>query len=131
MPPLELTQVLAFKPTLRAEPLNASTVLLIGEHERFVLSGRRAAEVAALIDGRRTVLDIMNAAVGRISEPETLYTLHQLVERGYLVPATPDSPPTPPRSGRASASPLTPPPTPCAAPPSRSAPSATPPPPRG
>ena len=92
MAPLELTQVLAFKPTLRVERLSSGVVFLIGEHERFVLSGRRTAEVAALVDGRRTVLDIMNAAIHCVSEAETLYTLDRLMAAGYLVPAAPEVP---------------------------------------
>lgn len=85
---LELDQVLAFKPTLRVERVGAGAVFLIGEHERFVLSDSRTAEIAVLVDGRRTVLEILDAASARISEPEALYTLHHLVARGYLVPAS-------------------------------------------
>src|SRR5262245_29135485 len=94
MEPLELSQVLAFKPTLRVERLAAGAVFLVGERERFVLSGARAAEVAALVDGRRTVHDILRAARAQVSEPEALYTLSQLAAAGYLylVPAEPELP---------------------------------------
>ncbi|WP_437860059.1 TOMM precursor leader peptide-binding protein [Sorangium sp. So ce363] len=92
MDPLELSQVLAFKPTLRVERMDAGVVFLIGERERFVLSGACAAEVAALVDGRRTVDEILRAARDRFSEPETLYALSRLAARGYLVPATPELP---------------------------------------
>ncbi|WP_437317639.1 TOMM precursor leader peptide-binding protein [Sorangium sp. So ce385] len=92
MDPLELSQVLAFKPTLRVERMETGAIFLIGERERFVLSGACTAEVAALVDGRRTVGEILRAAAGRCSEPEALYTLSRLAERGYLVPATPELP---------------------------------------
>ncbi|WP_437998962.1 TOMM precursor leader peptide-binding protein [Sorangium sp. So ce185] len=92
MEPLELSQVLAFKPTLRVERMETGAIFLIGERERFVLSGACTAEVAALVDGRRTVGEILRAAAGRLSEPEALYTLGRLAARGYLVPATPELP---------------------------------------
>ncbi|WP_437571065.1 TOMM precursor leader peptide-binding protein [Sorangium sp. So ce542] len=92
MDPLELSEVLAFKPTLRVERMETGAIFLIGERERFVLSGACTAEVAALVDGRRTVGEILRAAAGRISEPEALYTLSRLAERGYLVPAAPELP---------------------------------------
>ncbi|WP_441289282.1 TOMM precursor leader peptide-binding protein [Sorangium sp. KYC3313] len=93
MEPLELSQVLAFKPTLRVERMDPGVVFLTGERERFVLSGARTAEVAVLVDGRRTVRDILVAARACVSEPEALYTLGQLAARGYLVPAAPELPP--------------------------------------
>lgn len=92
MDPLELSQVLAFKPTLRVERMETGAIFLIGERERFVLSGDCTAEVTALVDGRRTVGEILRAAAGRFSEPEALYTLSRLAARGYLVPATPELP---------------------------------------
>lgn len=92
MDPLEPSQVLAFKPTLRVERMDAGVVFLIGERERFVLSGACTAEVAALVDGRRTVDEILRAARDRFSEPEVLYTLSRLAARGYLVPATRELP---------------------------------------
>ncbi|AUX45217.1 hypothetical protein SOCE26_066980 [Sorangium cellulosum] len=92
MDALELSQVLAWKPTLRVERADDGVVFLIGERERFVLSGARMAEVAMLVDGQRTVDDIVCAVRPRISEPEALYTLSGLAARGYLVPAAPELP---------------------------------------
>lgn len=86
--PFDLGQVLAVRPSLRAERV-ASAVFLIGERERVVLSGTATVEVAMLVDGRRSVHDILVAARARVSEPEVLYVLRQLVDRGYLVPAAP------------------------------------------
>jgi len=87
MKPLDPSWVLAVKPTLRLEPLDASTAFLIGERERFVLAGDAVVAVAALVDGRRTVAEILEAARPALSGPEVLYTLHQLVESGHLVRA--------------------------------------------
>ncbi|WP_441289285.1 hypothetical protein ACSRUE_00390 [Sorangium sp. KYC3313] len=67
-------------------------LFLIGGRERFVLSGARTIEVAALVDGRRSVHDILCAARGRVCEPEALYTLSQLVARGYLACAASELP---------------------------------------
>jgi len=92
MDPLEPSQVLAWKPTLRLERLDPGAAFLIGEQERFVLSGAGTVEVAVLVDGRRTVDDILCATRARISEPEVLYTLSQLAARGYLARAAPELP---------------------------------------
>jgi oxazoline/thiazoline synthase len=90
--PLELDEILAFKPTLRVERVAADVAFLIGEREHFVLPGAGAVEVALLVDGRRTVQDILRAARGQRSEPEVLYTLRQLADRGSLVRAAPELP---------------------------------------
>jgi len=87
---LGLDEVLAFKPTLSIERLGANTAFLIGEREHFVLSGARTIDIAMLVDGRRTVHEVLRAAGEAIAEPETLYILGQLAARGYLVRATPD-----------------------------------------
>lgn len=92
MTPLELSWVLAWKPTLHVERMEGDAVFLIGEREHFVLSGACIAELAALVDGRRTIHDILCAVRARISEPEALYTLGQLAARGYLVRAAPELP---------------------------------------
>lgn len=93
MEPLELSLVLAFNPRLRVERVDAGAAFLIGEQQRFVLSDPRTLWLAALVDGRRTVLEVLDAASTRISAPEVLYLLSQLVERGHLVPAAPGAPP--------------------------------------
>jgi ribosomal protein S12 methylthiotransferase accessory factor len=89
---LELGQVLALKPTLRVERVDPGVIFLIGERERFVLTGIRTIEVALLVDGQRTVEEILGAARARVPEPEALYILGQLAARGYLIPAAPGLP---------------------------------------
>jgi ribosomal protein S12 methylthiotransferase accessory factor len=92
MAPLELDQVLAWRPTLRFQRMAAGAAFLIGERERFVLSGQASVEVAVLVDGRRTVQDVLHAARGRVSALAALYTLRQLAARGHLVVAAPEVP---------------------------------------
>src|SRR4051812_36589732 len=87
--PLGMTEILAFKPGLRVEQLDASTVFLLGEHERFLLRGRHIGVLAALVDGRRTVEDIVRNALSAMSEPEALYVLSRLAKDGHLVAADP------------------------------------------
>jgi ribosomal protein S12 methylthiotransferase accessory factor len=82
--------VLAFKPTLRVERTDCGVVFLIGERERAVLPGRRIAEIVPLVDGRRTVIDIVEAVRGSISEPEALFTLQKLVIAGHLTQRAPE-----------------------------------------
>jgi bacteriocin biosynthesis cyclodehydratase domain-containing protein len=91
MDALEPNCVLAFKASLRMERVGASA-FVIGERERYVLPGSGAVEIASLIDGRRTVHDIVEAARGRVPELETLYTLQRLADRGVLVPSAPQVP---------------------------------------
>lgn len=82
---LDPSWVLAIKPTLRIRPQDARTAFLIGECERFVIAGAAAVAIALLVDGRRTIADLVDAARATFCEPEILYVLHQLVESGHLV----------------------------------------------
>lgn len=92
MEALDLGCVLSIKSCLRVERSGA-TAFVIGERERYVLPSARAAEVASLVDGRRTVRDILDAARGRVSEVEALYTLQRLAARGVVVPSEGEMPP--------------------------------------
>ena len=79
----ELDRVLVIKPGIRLEILDERTAYLIGERQRFLLGDARMVEVASLIDGRRTVDDILRASQG--SEAQSLYVVGQLMSRGYVV----------------------------------------------
>lgn len=95
MDPLSLNAVLSSKPNLTVERIEPDTIYLIGETQRHVVSDRRALALVELIDGRRTVQETIESARPRISEPEALYVLTQLVARGYLIHAPRDlAPPT-------------------------------------
>lgn len=92
MTPSELAQVLVWKPSLRAEQVAEDVLFLLGEKERFVLANPRAIAVASLVDGRRSVGDIVQAAAAQVAEIESLYLLSRLAAAGYLVAATPGLP---------------------------------------
>lgn len=93
MAPLELDRVLTFKPGLTAWSWNDHAVFLIGELERFVCPARPTALLTPLIDGRRSVREILDVACpDRLSEPEALYELSRLVAAGHLVTASPGLP---------------------------------------
>jgi len=83
-----MQRILRFKHHLRVEPFDGERVFLISERERFMLQGRSYALLAPLIDGRRKVLELIQALAGRLSGPEVYYALMILEERGYLVEAT-------------------------------------------
>jgi len=87
--PLGLDQVLDFNSGLRAFDVGAAAVFLIGERDRFVLSDAREVDVARLIDGKRTVGDVVRAASRHLPEVEALYILNRLTARGHLTPVVP------------------------------------------
>ncbi|ADO69467.1 TOMM precursor leader peptide-binding protein [Stigmatella aurantiaca] len=88
-----LRRVLQFKPHLRTEWLDTDRFFLIGEREQFMLAGKVQVLVASMLDGRRSVSDIVSALEGRASAPEVLYALSMMEKRGYAVDAAPGIPP--------------------------------------
>lgn len=76
------------KPHLRLEILDSERAFLLSEREQFMLTGRVQVLVAPMLDGRRSVRDIIAALEGRVSPPEVLYTVSLLEKRGYLVDPT-------------------------------------------
>ena len=88
-----MDRILRFKQHLRVEPAGEGQVYLIGERERFLLQGRLHALVAPLVDGRRSVGEIIEALDGKASPPEVFYALTALEERGHLCEGGPDSAP--------------------------------------
>jgi ribosomal protein S12 methylthiotransferase accessory factor len=92
MEPLDLDRVLAFKPSLRVAPTDSGALFLVGERERFVIADEHTNEIAALVDGRRAVREIIEAASTRVSAPKTIFILSKLLERGYVAPAAREVP---------------------------------------
>ncbi|HKO48752.1 MAG TPA: TOMM precursor leader peptide-binding protein, partial [Polyangiaceae bacterium] len=86
--PLQPNDVLAFRPGLCVEVFDDQTVLLITERERFVSTGASTGTVCRLVDGQRTVQEIIAAARDEVPEPEALYALGLLAARGHLVADT-------------------------------------------
>jgi ribosomal protein S12 methylthiotransferase accessory factor len=87
-----LDRLLQLEPHLRLECLDEGRAFLLGEREQFLLEGRLQVLVAPLLDGRRSVREILSALQGRASPPEVFYLLKQLHRRGSLVEAAPGAP---------------------------------------
>jgi oxazoline/thiazoline synthase len=80
-------QVFRLKHHLRAERLDDERVFLIGERDRVLLQGRIHALVVPLVDGKRTLGELIGLLEGRATAPEIYYVLTRLQERGYLAEA--------------------------------------------
>ncbi|CAM3251334.1 TOMM precursor leader peptide-binding protein [Corallococcus sp. ZKHCc1 1396] len=79
-----MNRVLRIKPHLRAEVLDARRVFLVGERAQFLLEGEPHARVVPLLDGERTVAQVIAQVEGQLSAPEVLYVLSLLEERGHV-----------------------------------------------
>jgi len=82
-----------FKQHFNVQVVPPDKVFLLSEAGYFTLDATSAAVIAPLIDGERTVHEIVDAAAGRVSMTQTYYVLAILEQRGYLEPATSDLPP--------------------------------------
>lgn len=87
-----LDRVLRLKPHLRLERQDERRAYLLGEREQFLLTGRVQVLVAPLLDGRRSVRDIITAVGHQASPPEVFYVISLLNRQGYLVEPTPEVP---------------------------------------
>ncbi len=74
----------AFLPSFHVEPVEADGVCLLSEREHVVLQGRIYAEMAPLLDGTRSVADLIADLDGRVSPAEVHYALGRLERAGYL-----------------------------------------------
>ncbi|HYI01149.1 TOMM precursor leader peptide-binding protein, partial [Hyalangium sp.] len=81
-------EVFRLKHHLRAEPLDDERVFLISERDRILLQGRLHALVVPLVDGKRTLGELIELLAGRATPPEVYYVLTRLQERGYLTEST-------------------------------------------
>lgn len=79
-----MNRVLRIKPHLRVEVLDARRVFLVGERSHFLLEGALHARIVPLLDGERTVAQVILALEGQASAPEVLYALSLLEERGHV-----------------------------------------------
>lgn len=87
-----MNRILQFRPHLRVEVVDSEHVFLLGEREQFLLRGSLYALLAPLIDGQRTVLDLIQSVEGLASPPEVHYALSRLLTKGYLWEVTTDRP---------------------------------------
>ncbi|NBD09293.1 MULTISPECIES: TOMM precursor leader peptide-binding protein [Corallococcus] len=79
-----MDRVLRLKPHLRAEVIDSRRVFLVGERAQFLLEGELHASIVPLLDGQRSVAQVISTLVGRASAPEVLYALSLLEERGHV-----------------------------------------------
>jgi bacteriocin biosynthesis cyclodehydratase domain-containing protein len=80
-----MDEIFRFRPDFRVELPGDGRVFLVGEHERYLFQGIAHERVAALLDGRRTVAEIVDALEGAVSLPEVDYLIATLRRRGFLV----------------------------------------------
>ena len=80
-------KILQIKHHLRFAALDGERVFVLGERERFMLLGRPYVLAAPLIDGKRTIADILAKLEGQASPAEILYALLLLEEQGHVVTA--------------------------------------------
>src|SRR5262249_15711822 len=74
-----------FRHDLHIEHLPGDAVFVLSETRLSVLSGRATEIVVPLIDGRRTVDEIVDAARPALAPLYVYYVLSGLQQRGYLV----------------------------------------------
>jgi bacteriocin biosynthesis cyclodehydratase domain-containing protein len=78
-----LDTVYRFRAHLRPVAAGQGLLFLLGELEHFLVKGLACERVAALVDGRRSAAEIVEALAGQVSPPEVVYLLGVLHERGY------------------------------------------------
>lgn len=81
----------AFNPYYTVYSLGSDGVVLLSDDEPQLLRGRLYTLVVPLIDGRRTVEEIVSALAGQCSPAEVYFVLYRLEQKGYLIDQ--DAPP--------------------------------------
>lgn len=79
-----MERVLRFKSHLRVE-CSDSGVFLVGEGCHHMLTGPRYTRLAPLVDGQRTVGQLVEALADELPAHEVYFAVEQLVANGYLV----------------------------------------------
>lgn len=85
-----MDRVLRFKHHLRPVLAGGERVFLLGEQEQFVLKGRLYELVASMLDGQRSIREIISALEDHAHPAEVYYTIDSLLDKGYLVDASPE-----------------------------------------
>jgi len=81
------------KPHFHVEVVQPDTVYLLGEHRHVALRGRLYCRLAPLLDGTRTVAEIVRELRGVSAAPTIRTALHRLDRRGVLTTEEPVLPP--------------------------------------
>jgi oxazoline/thiazoline synthase len=86
-----------FRPKLKdkyhVEYVDGEGIFLLGERDSHVLEGVHLTQIVPLIDGRRTVNEILAAASPMVMRDDALRALDVLATAGHLVEADPALPP--------------------------------------
>lgn len=83
-------EVPAFKACFRVVPVDGCGALLLAEDSAHLLSGAIYATVVPLIDGVRSIDDIVDAADGALDPAVVRYALLRLESAGYLIESQPE-----------------------------------------
>jgi oxazoline/thiazoline synthase len=79
-----MLQLPQFRPHLQVEIVEGTGIFLLSEHGQSVLKGRLYELVVPLIDGRRSVNNIVEQLRNQAAPAEVCYALTQLERKGYL-----------------------------------------------
>jgi ribosomal protein S12 methylthiotransferase accessory factor len=80
--------VMMLRPSLSVASLGSDVVVLLGEQTHFVLKGSNVRALVALVDGRRTRAQIVEAASSEIDEMTAWTAMDELESSGLLVPGS-------------------------------------------
>jgi bacteriocin biosynthesis cyclodehydratase domain-containing protein len=92
-----MDRVLRFKGHLRPVPAADDQLVVLGERQRFLVEGRASVLAAPLLDGSRTVEQIVVELHQQVPPLEVLYAVESLASQGYLTQAEPAEQQLPPR----------------------------------
>ena len=87
-----LQRVFRFKPHLCVHPISDEAVLVLDQRRQRLLCGRPHVLLAPLVDGRRSVEQLVEQLEPDVSAPEVFYLVEQLVAGGYLEQVTGEPP---------------------------------------
>lgn len=82
----------SFKAHLHVEIISGEGVLLLSEDGTKALHGKVYELIAALLDGRRSADDIVDALAGRTESAKVYYALSLMEKNGYLADSSPQLP---------------------------------------
>ncbi len=81
-----------FKAHLHVEVVPGEGVLILSEDAAKTLQGGAYEKIVPLIDGRRSMDEIVDALAGQVDAARVYYVLNSMEAKGYLAEATPDVP---------------------------------------
>ncbi|MDD9939584.1 MAG: TOMM precursor leader peptide-binding protein [Myxococcales bacterium] len=87
---LEFEHIPVLAPARQSQWLEGDRVLLIGERDQWVLSGRHICEVVRRLDGQRCKAEIIDEVGALVGDLAALSAFHELEEQGHLVEFFPD-----------------------------------------